>query len=68
MKIKEDSPYIGIKVRGLPHFVWFEEGKFSSDGIFFYGHEGWGKDGAPTDIECRIVEINSVIHSDSPQY
>ena len=43
--------YLAIKVRGLPHWIWFETKQTVEVSDTFKGSNGWGKNGAQTDVE-----------------
>ncbi len=68
MNINEKSKYLAIKVEGLPHWLWFDRSKTSVEDGIFTGVQGWGEDGAQTDIECDVTLIKSEIASESLQY
>lgn len=68
MIINMDSPFVGIRVKGLNHYLWFEKGTFDITPTHFQGKDGWGKGGANTSISCQLQEIKSVIHSEEAQY
>ena len=60
--------YTAIKLRGLPHYLWFETGNIEEDALEFTATEGWGKNGALTKVRCMKSEIRSRIESDELQY
>ncbi len=60
--------YIGIKVQGIDHWLWFKQTCVTRDTSGFKGVEGWGKDGAYTNIEIPCNLIEGEIESDCPQY
>ncbi len=55
--------YIAIRVTGLDYFIWFETAKTKIDTLTFVGKSGWGKGRKYTNIECKVSDIEALIHS-----
>ena len=64
----KNSKYIGIKVIGLDHYLWFEIEKINESEGKFVGLDGWGHRGSHTHIDVEVGDITSKIHSDTLQY
>lgn len=60
--------YVAIKIKGLDHWLWFEQKEVINDEIKFKGKNGWGKNGALTSIEINKSSIEGYIYSDILQY
>jgi hypothetical protein len=60
--------YIAVKPKGFDYYIWFEQEKVIQDLVYFIGRNGWGKNGAFTNLKCRSSEIESFIYSDELQY
>jgi len=60
--------YIAIKVKGFDHYIWFELSNTSREDGNFLGIQGWGKNGAFTEISVPVSEIISEIKSSELQY
>ena len=60
--------YIAIKIKGLNHWLWFEQQKVKDDGIKFEGKDGWGKNGEYICIETDKSTIEGYIYSHTLQY
>ena len=67
-KHEEKGKYIGIKVDGLNHYLWFSTKKVVEYLGIFCGDDGWGKEGALTHIKVHSRDIKSIIYSESLQY
>ena len=65
MTIERKQKYIGIKLNGMSHWLWFETKETYSEGGNFVGSNGWGKNGSLTNIVVKEHEINGVIYSDT---
>lgn len=66
--LKTKTAYVGVKIRGLDHFVWFEHGKYWESATDFAGCDGWGLNGALTHLGGAVDQIEARIHSDALQY
>ena len=55
--------YIAIRIKGYNHFIWFKTKNTLDQNGVFIGQDGWGKNGAYTNVKCRSEEITSYIHS-----
>jgi len=60
--------YIGIKIKGLDHWLWFEKSKVSEASLYFCATEGWGKDGEVTSIGVDTNLIEGRITSNALQF
>ena len=60
--------YIAVKPKGLAHFLWFEQANVTEESGEFIGRDGWGKNGAFTNLRCRTIDIAATIYSDEAQY
>ncbi len=60
--------YVAIKPKGFAYYIWFKTENVIYDLGCFIGKDGWGKDGALTNIKCSGTEIDSYIYSDELQY
>lgn len=60
--------YIAVKPKGFKYYIWFKTAEVIHDLGCFIGKNGWGKDGALTNIKCNASEIDSFIYSDELQY
>jgi hypothetical protein len=60
--------YVAIKPKGLNRYIWFKTENVSCESDVFLGQNGWGKNGALTNIKCNTNEIESYIYSDELQY
>lgn len=60
--------YIAIKIRDFNHWVWFEKKHVQEDSSTFIGKQGWGKDGALTEVSIPKRMIEGRIESKEPQY
>ena len=60
--------YIGIKLKGIDHFIWFEKINYNVKNNEFSGTSGWGKNGALTSATGSVNDITSQIESATLQY
>ena len=68
MKTPEETKYIAVKLKGLNHFIWFRTSKVITSLGCFIGKNGWGKNGALTNLKCYEKDIEAYIYSDELQY
>lgn len=68
MTIDNSQKYIGIKVKGINHWIWFATKNSEITNFHFIGKGGWGKNGAFTNVDVPTEEIIGTIYSESPQY
>lgn len=61
----EDQKFVGIKLKSLDSYIWFETANVIHALSSFIGKEGVGKDNSRTNIKCRDSEIESYIYSDN---
>lgn len=59
--------YLGIKVKGINHWFWFEKSKVVKENGYFVGVNGWGKSGYITSIKVKEENIEGEIFSDTLQ-
>ncbi len=64
----KDLKYIAIKVKGLNHWLWFEQEKVIEMNGTFEGTDGWGAGGNLTSIKISNCEITGRIYSQALQY
>jgi len=60
--------YVAIKVKGMHPWLWFDKTKVVEKEGKFIGKEGWGRGGAPTNIEVDVHQIEGRIESSELQY
>ena len=59
------KPYIGLKLKGLSYWVWFEVKHTETNGMTFTGKKGWGKNREDINLSCNVSEIEGRIESDN---
>lgn len=67
-EISKETKYLAIKVAGLSHWLWFERAKVTVSSNLFTGKEGWGDDGAFTEVCVNTDLIEGEMASDTLQY
>ncbi len=63
-----NGKYIAIKLKSFDYYLWFKKENVTQYLGAFIGKDGWGKNGAYTNIKCSSSEIDSFIYSDELQY
>lgn len=64
----DNCEYVAIKPVGFERYIWFKVNETKVEDGTFTGKGGWGKGGALTSISLPVLEIRSIIYSNSPQY
>jgi len=62
------TEYLAVRVAGLGHFLWFQRAQVTEADGYFCGLNGWGPDGARTQLLCAVVDIEARIDSDALPY
>lgn len=68
MKEPKPMPFIAVKVEAFPHWIWFSREGVTEEADQFIGVNGWGKDGAMTDLDVPAHMIQGRIESSELQY
>ena len=61
---------IAVKIKSVPHWLWFEAAKTAETEDRFIGKEGWGADGkavnvdVPPDILEGRIESDALMHDE----
>lgn len=64
----ENVKYVAVKLKSFNYYIWFKVDETHYEDNTFVGLNGWGKNGAYTNLRCNKDEIVSYIYSKELQY
>lgn len=67
-QLNTKAAYVAVKLKGLPHFLWFERGRYRESATQFAGCDGWGPGGALTHAGGALDQIEARLFSDELSY
>ena len=62
--MKRTYEYIAVKIKALPHWLWFTPANVTETDDQFVGVEGWGENGHAVSVNVPVSTIEGRIESD----